>query len=164
MSPPISGTLWREVRPGGIDLDSNHIPPGLVIGVNPYVVHHNEDLYPDSYTYKPERWIESQHNPKEAVERARFAFSPFSLGTRACAGRNMAYMELTDTLARTIWYTDFRRAKEPLGAVAAGVKGGREGRHRVREFQLQEHLTCSHDGPFLQFRGRKEQVEELSKI
>ena len=102
MSPPISGTLWREVCPGGIDLDNNHIPQGYDIGVNPYAVHHNEELFPDSYTYKPERWIVSNDNPKEAVERARFAFSPFYLGTRACAGRNMAYMELMDTLARTV--------------------------------------------------------------
>lgn len=164
MSPPISGTLWREVCPGGIDLDNNHIPQGYDIGVNPYAVHHNEELYPNSYTYKPERWIVSSNNPKEAVERARFAFSPFSLGTRACAGRNMAYMELMDTLARTVWYTDFKRAEGPLGQIAAGEEGAREGRHRVGEFQLLEHLTCSHDGPYVQFRGRKGFGEELFKL
>lgn len=163
MSPPISGTLWREVCPGGIHIDGIYLPPGIDVGVNPYAVHHNEDLYPDSYTYKPERWIVSEDNPKETVERGRLAFSPFSLGTRACAGRNMAYMELADAIARTIWYTDFRRAEGPLGQVAAGVPGHRDGRHRVREFQLQEHLTCSHDGPFLQFRGRKGIGEELFK-
>ena len=106
----------------------------------------------------------SEGNPKEAVESARLAFSPFSLGTRACAGRNMAYMELSDAIAKTIWYTDFRRAEGPLGQVAAGVHGGRDGRHRELEFQLQEHLTCSHAGPFLQFRGRKGLREELLKL
>ena len=164
MSPPISGTLWREVCPGGIDLDNNHIPQGYDIGVNPYAVHHNEELYPDSYTYKPERWIVSDDNPREAVERARFAFSPFSLGTRACAGRNMAYMELMDTLARTVWYTDFKRAEGPLGQISAGDEGAREGRHRVNEFQLEEHITCHHDGPYVQFRGRKGFGEELFKL
>ncbi|KAI9788798.1 MAG: hypothetical protein M1816_006579 [Peltula sp. TS41687] len=161
MSPPISGTLWREVCPGGIDLDNHHIPAGYDIGVNPYAVHHNEELFPNSYTYKPERWIESETNPNEAVERARFAFSPFSLGTRACAGRNMAYMELTDTLAKTVWYTDFQRAEGPLGKVGAGSDGAMEGRHRIGEFQLQEHITCAHDGPFLQFRRRKGLAEDL---
>ncbi|KAK4692524.1 hypothetical protein P7C71_g4702, partial [Lecanoromycetidae sp. Uapishka_2] len=108
MSPPISGTLWREVCPTGITIDSNFLPPGTDVGVNPYAVHHNEDLYTDSYTFKPERWIVSETNPKEAVERAREAFSPFSLGTRACAGRNMAYMELADAMAKTLWYTEFK--------------------------------------------------------
>lgn len=156
MSPPISGILWREVCPGGITIDDHFLPPGTDIGVSPYAVHHSEILYPDSYTYKPERWIVSEGNPKEAVERARDAFSPFSLGSRACAGRNMAYMELADAVAKTIWCADFRRAEGPLGLVAAGRPGAKDGRHRVREFQLQEHLTCSHVGPFLQFRGRKE--------
>ena len=49
MSPPISGTLWREVCPGGIDLDNNHITQGCDIGFNPYGVHHNEELYRKSY-------------------------------------------------------------------------------------------------------------------
>lgn len=164
MSPPISGTLWREVCPGGISIDDDFLLPGIDIGVNPYAVHHNEDLFPDSYAYKPERWIVSKENPKETVERARLAFSPFSLGTRACAGRNMAYMELSDAIARTIWYTDFRRAEGPLGQVAAGVEGGRDGRHRTLEFQLQEHLTCSHAGPFLQFKVRKGLEEELLNV
>lgn len=155
MSPPISGTLWREVCPGGINLDGEHIPTGVDLGVNPYAVHHNKDIYPEPSVFKPERWIISEDNPKEAVEAARHAFSPFSLGTRSCAGRNMAYMELTDTLAMTCWYLDFKRAGGSLGSVAAGVEGGPEGRNVVKEFQLEEHLTCSHDGPFLQFRARQ---------
>lgn len=154
MSPPISGTLWREVRQGGINLDDHHIPAKIDIGVNPYALHHNGEIFPNPSVFRPERWIVSDDNPQEAVEKARHAFSPFSLGTRSCAGRNMAYMELTDTLARTCWYLDFKRADGPLGAVAAGTIDGPEGRDNVKEFQLLEHLTCAHDGPYLQFRAR----------
>ena len=155
MSPPVSGTLWREVCPGGIHIDNSYLPAGIDIGVNVYALHHSEEIYPDSYTYKPERWIVSKDNPKEAVERARRAYSPFSLGTRACAGKSMSYIELSTAMGRTIWYTDFRRAEGPLGLVGAGVRGNKDGRHRVLEFQLQEHLTASHSGPFCQFRSRK---------
>jgi len=154
MSPPISGTLWREVRPGGINLDGEHIPAGIDVGVNPYAVHHNPDIFPEPSHFRPERWIVSNDNPKEEVERARHAFSPFSLGTRSCAGRNMAYMELTDTMATVCWYLDFKRADGPLSLIGAGLEGGAGGRANVKEFQLQEHLTCSHDGPYLQFRAR----------
>lgn len=66
----------------------------------------------------------------------------------------MAYMELTDTMATVCWYLDFKRADSPLSLVGAGVDGGAEGRTNVKEFQLQEHLTCSHDGPYLQFQAR----------
>ena len=159
MSPPISGTLWREVCPGGLRIDDEFVRAGVDVGVNPYALHHNEDIYPESYVYKPERWIVSERNSKEAVEAARLAFSPFSLGPRVCAGRNMAYMEIADAIATTIWYTDFRRAEGPLGSVSAGEKGGRDGRHREHEFQLQEHITCSHTGPFLQFRERRRNAQ-----
>ncbi len=76
----------------------------------------------------------------------------------------MAYLELMDTLARTVWYTDFKRAEGPLGQVFTPEEGAREGRHRVGEFQLQEYRTCSHDEPYVQFRGRKGFGEELFKL
>ncbi|KAA6416353.1 MAG: Cytochrome P450 [Lasallia pustulata] len=161
MSPPISGTLWREVCAGGHVIDNEYVPAGYDVGVNPYAVHHNEDCFPDSFTFKPERWIPSADNPEKDIERARRAFSVYSIGSRACAGRNMAYTELGDSIARTMWYSDFRRPEGPLGVVGAGAEGSREGRHRVKEFQLMEHLTCSHDGPFLQFCGRKGLTDEL---
>ena len=163
MSPPITGTLWREVCAGGIVLDEEYIPEGYDVGVSLYAVHHNEALFPDSYTFKPERWIPGECGSPEALERARHAFNPFSLGARACAGRNMAYMELSDTLARTVWYLDFRRAEGSMGSIGAGVQGARNGRDKVREFQMQEYLTVHHEGPFLQFRARKEVGQELLK-
>jgi len=163
MSPPISGTLWREVSTDHFILDGEHIPKGYIVGVSPYALHHNEELFPDSYSFKPERWIVSADNPKELVERARYMFSPFSVGTRACAGKNMAYMELTNTLAKTVWYLDFRRAAGPLGNVGGGKANATNGKHRANEFQLEEHITCNHKGPFLQFRVRKGMEGELSK-
>ena len=161
MSPPISGTLWREVLSGGLSLDGALVPEGIDVGVNPYAVHHNESLFPDSYTFRPERWLVSPSNPKENVDALRHAFSPFSLGSRGCAGKNMAYMELSNSLARTIWYCDFRRAPGGLGGVSAGMKGAREGQHREGEFQLEEHITCQHEGPYLQFKAREGMGEEL---
>ena len=162
MSPPITGTLWREVGAGGIILDNEFIPEGYDVGVSLYAFHHNESLFPDSYTFQPERWIAGEGTSPERLERAKNAFNPFSIGTRACAGRNMAYMELSDTLARTLWYLDFRRAEGPLGLVGAGTKGARDGRDRVKEFQVQEFLTVNHEGPYLQFRARKDVFQELS--
>lgn len=155
MSPPISGTLWREVCPGGVVLDNDHIPAGTDLGVNPYAVHHNPDIFVDPAVFRPERWIVSAENPKEAVEAARHAFSPFSLGTRSCAGRNMAYMELINTLARVCWSLDFQQAGTPSTSAKFDAKGLQSGRGNPKEFQLQEHLTCSHDGPFVQFQARR---------
>ena len=155
MSPPISATPWREVGENGIRVDNQYIPAGCEIGVSMYSFHHNEDIFPDSYTFKPERWIESAENPKETLERARHTFNPFSVGRHSCVGRNFAYIEMMDTLARTMFYLDFRRTEGPLASVGEGDAGAKYGRHRIDEFQLREHITCSHQGPFLEFRRRE---------
>ncbi|KAH7063494.1 cytochrome P450 [Macrophomina phaseolina] len=164
MSPPISGTLWREVSGDTLVMDGEAVPKGVDVGVNPYAVHHNEDIFPDSFTFKPERWIISSDNPKETVEKARHIFSVFSFGTRACAGRNMAYTELSDTIARVAWYLDLRSADGSLEALRGGYFGSDYGQHREKEFQLREHLTCSHDGPFLRFRVRDGAEEAVATL
>ncbi|EKG16602.1 Cytochrome P450 [Macrophomina phaseolina MS6] len=145
-------------------MDGEAVPKGVDVGVNPYAVHHNEDIFPDSFTFKPERWIISSDNPKETVEKARHIFSVFSFGTRACAGRNMAYTELSDTIARVAWYLDLRSADGSLEALRGGYFGSDYGQHREKEFQLREHLTCSHDGPFLRFRVRDGAEEAVATL
>jgi cytochrome P450 len=161
MSCPISGTLWREVCAEGITVDGEHIPASTDIGVNPYAIFHNEKVFPSSSIFMPKRWIVSEDNPQAAVDRARHAFQPFSLGPRSCAGRTMAYMELSNTIAKPCWYMDFKRVEGPMGLVSAGVKGGPKGRDNEKEFQLLEHVTCTHNGPYLQFRLRDGMKKDL---
>ncbi|KAK6613769.1 cytochrome P450 3A31 [Botrytis cinerea] len=103
MSPPISSTLWRTISAAdGVWIDGNYISKGVDIGVSPYASHHIGEIFPDSYKLKPDRWIESPENSSEAVEKARAAVGPFSIGTRACAGRTMAYTEISNTITRTL--------------------------------------------------------------
>jgi cytochrome P450 len=156
MSPPISSTLWGEVRSGGIVIDGEYIPEGVDVGVSLYALHHNERISPDSYKFMPDCWIESDQNNKEVIERIRQSFSVFSIGTRACAGKTMAYTEISDTIARTLWSLDMKRAEGALGRLGGGVQYGWAGRNREGEFQLEDHITCCHDGPYLQFRLREE--------
>ncbi|ORY19062.1 cytochrome P450 [Clohesyomyces aquaticus] len=156
MSGPAAGIGWREVSPGtgGIIIDGHHIPEGFEVGLSSYVIHHNESFFPEPFTFKPERWIVSPENPKEQVERSRRAFAPFSLGPRGCAGRAMAYMEISNVIAKTVWCFDFEPSKGEVGKIGEGKPNGERGRRRPKEFQTYEHLTSSHDGPYLRFRLR----------
>ncbi|OCK81164.1 cytochrome P450 [Lepidopterella palustris CBS 459.81] len=155
MSPPAGGAMWREVEEGGTVIDGEFIPAGFDVGTSMYAIHHNEAYYPDSYTYRPERWIISEDNTEEDVERVQQAFNPFSLGPRGCVGRGLAYMEISDTIAMVVWNLDFKKPDGPLGRVGEGTEGVKNGRHRVREFQLIDHLTSVKDGPYIEFRPRK---------
>ena len=62
----------------------------------------------------------------------------------------MAYTEIVLCLAKALWYLDMRRPSEKLGKVGAGMKGGSDGGEKENEFQLYEHVTCRHDGPYLE--------------
>lgn len=163
MSPPICGTLWRETNVDSY-FGGEYVEKGVDVGVSPYALHHNEKLFPNSFTFSPERWIVSEHNPKEIVDNARHAFSVFSIGSRACVGKNMAYVELCDSIAKTAWYFDLQGADGTLASLGGGSSGARYGRHREKEFQLRDHLTCNHDGPFLRFRVRKGAEEEARAL
>ncbi|RYP42485.1 hypothetical protein DL767_000173 [Monosporascus sp. MG133] len=127
-------------------VDGQVIPRDVLVGVNIYSIHHNEEYFPDPFRYNPERWLNSDDAGSATAAANRAAFVPFSLGARACAGRAMAYLEIRLTMAKTLWYFDFKPADRP-GA------GGEE-LNEMGEFLLHDIFTSSHDGPYLTFRSR----------
>lgn len=157
ITPPAGGAMWREVDRGGAHVDGEYIPSGYDVGTSMYAIHHNEAYFPDSYNFLPERWIPSPNGPsREEVERAQSAWNPFSLGPRGCVGRGLAMAEISLTMARVLWRFDFRKARGELGQIGEGIPGVRTGRHRVNEFQLEDHLTGIKNGPWIEFRERME--------
>ncbi|KAI0401284.1 benzoate 4-monooxygenase cytochrome P450 [Xylaria palmicola] len=145
MSPPVAGTLWRErltVNSGEpLVIDGHLIPPGTQVGVNTYTLHHNPEYFPDPFTYNPSRWfLEGDKATAGEESQPLFlihhtAFTPFSLGSRGCAGKAMAYAE----------YFDFEFPPTSQKPQA----------HRS-EFELRDIFTSTHDGPHLVFRPRGE--------
>ena len=154
MNPPAGGAMWREVDNEGAFIDGEFVDAGFDVGTSMYAIHHHEQYYHDSYTFRPERWIESETNPASAVQVARSCLNPFSLGPRGCIGRSLALMESRVTLARVVWAFDMKKPDGALGKVGEGKVGATNGRHRVNEFQLIDHLTSDKDGPYIQFKAR----------
>ena len=158
LSPSVGGILPREVQSGGMTIDGHFVPEGTVVGVPHYTVHHNQDYYPQPFEYVPERWTvgaKSTLNGAETTEadlaRAQSAFCPFSVGPRGCIGKGLAYIEMSTTLARTIFLYDMRKA---IGVADPG-EGSPErefGRHRKSEFQLVDTFTSAKEGPLVEFR------------
>lgn len=163
ISPPVPGTLWRELAPDDnvepLVIDGHVVPHGTLVGVNTYSIHHNPDYFPSPFVFKPERWLEPSKNKDGTTSSGHIvheAFTAFSHGARGCAGKAMAYMEASLTLAKTIWYFDFKLPDGPSAAVGGGVAGKRNGRGRPEEYQLYDVFSSGHDGPNLVFRARKE--------
>ncbi|RDA90813.1 hypothetical protein CP533_0499 [Ophiocordyceps camponoti-saundersi (nom. inval.)] len=174
MSPAVTTLLWRAEEPDkkGRDqpffIDGHVIPRGTQVAVNLYSLFHNEEYFQDSFSYKPERWLEPEEGQPESEEQKmarqtmRKAFAPFMLGDRSCAGRAMAYMEMTLTLARTMFYFDFEAAPGKAGLVGGGEAGRTDGRGRLDEFQLRDCFAAVTDGPNLIFHKRGDFWKSLS--
>jgi cytochrome P450 len=61
------------------------VPAGQGVSISILLVHHREDLYPDPFTYRPERWLD--HSP------GTYEWLPFGGGTRRCLGAALAMAE-----------------------------------------------------------------------
>jgi cytochrome P450 len=138
MTPPTPGMLPRTVLPGGINIDGHHILENVEVGTPFYALFHNPAYFPDSFSYHPERWLLSDDASEEAkrdFQVANQAFAPFSIGPRACIGKNMAYMEMMIVMARVLFLFDF------------SSEGGEEG----GEYVVKDHFVCGKDGPMISF-------------
>jgi hypothetical protein len=153
--------LWREkvaVDEKGnrfsypLVIDGHAIPDGVIVGLSLYALHHNEAYFPEPFVFRPERWLENRDT--SSFELMNQAFAPFLIGPRSCAGRAMAYSEISLSLARTFWHFNFERAAGELGQVGGGQKGKSDGRDRPDEFQMWDMMTSAHEGPFLLFSPR----------
>lgn len=83
--------LPREIpadAPQGVHLLGHYFPPGTVLSVPSYTMHHSKEIWgADADEFRPERW-------QKVTARQKNAFIPFSHGPRACVGRNVAEMEM----------------------------------------------------------------------
>lgn len=141
-------------------VDGHVIPPGTQVGVSIYSLHHNEEYFPDSFKFQPERWL-----PGGNSSRAKpAAFTPFSIGSRGCAGKSMAYLEASLVLAKTLWYFDFKRAScEAEKDTGAGISGFTHRGGEENEFPVYDLFAAGHNGPILEFEPRRGFCDELTR-
>lgn len=172
-APPVATILWRQQDP--LDqtekpfmIDGHVVPRGTQVGVNLYSLFHNEEIFADPFLYNPQRWLDQNEDgtpetleQKDARTARRKAFIPFTIGDRSCAGQSMAWMEMSLTIARAMWYFDFEAVPGKLGALGEELYEREDGSGSVPTFATKDVFTALHDGPNLVFRKRKEFVNEL---
>ncbi|KAF2656075.1 benzoate 4-monooxygenase cytochrome P450, partial [Lophiostoma macrostomum CBS 122681] len=160
ISTPATGTMWRELDAKDKDpviIDGTVVPPGTQVCVNLYCLHHNSDYFPKPFTFIPERWLMDPNDTEEAKaskKLMREAFVPFSIGTRACAGKSIAYSETSLAVAKTLWSCDIERPAGPADELGEGGRGKGAGRERKMELQLYDQFISTVSGPNLIVRPR----------
>ncbi len=83
----------QPVRIGGVDY-----PAGVVLMANAYLVHHDPDIYPNPYAFRPERFLESAGGRAPGT----YTWLPFGGGRRRCLGASFAMFEMKIVLRAVI--------------------------------------------------------------
>ena len=95
--------LPRSLPPGGAVICGKFFPGGSVVSVPAYTIHRDKEIFgADAEEYNPERWL-----APGASKNFDKSFVPFSVGPRACVGRNVAMMELAVIIASLVRRYDF---------------------------------------------------------
>ncbi|PQE06880.1 Trichodiene oxygenase protein [Rutstroemia sp. NJR-2017a BVV2] len=94
MSPAIGSRMGRIVPDKDTLYGDWTIPAGMTVGMTTILMHNDETLYPDPFSFNPDRWMDME-------KRKKFGriYAPFSRGSRMCAGMYLAWADLYFTLA-----------------------------------------------------------------
>src|SRR5215216_1739503 len=84
--------------------------PGVCLLADAYLVHHDPEIYPDPYAFRPERFLDEQP--------ATYTWIPFGGGRRRCLGASFALLEMKIVLRAVL-------AENELAAAAPGYEGAR---------------------------------------
>jgi cytochrome P450 len=105
--PPVAFGLPR-ISPGAV-VDGEFIPPGTALSSHSYTIMRDERYFHSAESWRPERFLPSTHPLYDAVfeDDTKEAFKPFSLGSRACLGINLAYTALRVLLAHLVLSFDW---------------------------------------------------------
>ncbi|PVZ96749.1 hypothetical protein BB558_007315 [Smittium angustum] len=88
----VSGVLFRENNNEGIELSGYYIPPKVDMGMFTEGAHNDTEIWEKPDSFIPERFLgkEGDRLKKEVIV--------FSFGVRICAGRNLAWAEITTVI------------------------------------------------------------------
>lgn len=103
---PVAGHIFERVVPvSGLTLpNGTALPPGTIVGVNPWVVHYKASIYGEKpEEFRPERWLQSKDESLAAFEARmkimKDADLSFGGGNRVCLGRPLALVEVYKVVA-----------------------------------------------------------------
>ena len=75
-----------------IESGSWSYPTGVCLVPNAYLVHHDPEIYPDPYAFRPERFLDEKPGT--------YTWIPFGGGRRRCIGASFAMLEMSSCSAR----------------------------------------------------------------
>ena len=96
---PAVGLMLERTVPDGLQLPNGpYLPPGTIVGANPWIIHRHSVFGKDVDSFIPERWLREEgeteadfNTRKQNMVRATFTFGA---GPRTCIGKNISLLEM----------------------------------------------------------------------
>jgi len=104
LRPPLPLMARRTKRP--YRLGEHMLPADVTILPSPLLIHHREDVYPQSAAFRPERFLEEPPGT--------YTWIPFGGGVRRCIGSHLAQLEIRLVLATILRNLSVRAARPKL--------------------------------------------------
>jgi len=105
-----------------------YIPKNTTFILNCYDIHHNEERYPDSFVFNPDRFLDDALTAAESsklpngMDRDHWAFGA---GRRICPGIHVAERGLWLAISRLLWTYEIRSLPdEPISLEEYDAKNG----------------------------------------
>jgi hypothetical protein len=112
-------------------------PPGVCVVANAYLVHHDPEIYPDPYAFRPERFLDQPPGT--------YTWIPFGGGRRRCLGASFALVEMKIVLRAILSRCEIR----------PGFDGPEVSRRRaITVSPKRRAATVLHDRPAARGNGR----------
>ncbi|KAL4919202.1 cytochrome P450 [Aspergillus aurantiobrunneus] len=89
LSYGVSARLPRIAPYNALQYKDWSIPRGTPVSMSCLLMHHDESVFPDSYRFDPERWVD--RDERKRLEKYMVAFSK---GSRMCIGMHLARSEI----------------------------------------------------------------------
>ncbi|RDW93800.1 cytochrome P450 [Aspergillus mulundensis] len=93
---PVIHRMTRQYPDKTFNIHGYTLPPNTKISVTLPLILENEDIFPEPYTFRPERWLDQNQDPENRLEKYLVTFNR---GPRMCLGINLARAELVLILA-----------------------------------------------------------------
>jgi cytochrome P450 len=108
LNPALALPLERVVPAAGLQIGDVFLPPGTIVGINPWVLQRDKRIFgEDAEQWKPERWL--SYDAEKAKYMDHHILS-FGAGKRTCLGRNIAMLELLKVVPALLLRYDMKLA------------------------------------------------------
>lgn len=120
LTPAAGFSLSRVSPPAGCQLNQYFIPPGYVVGMNPWPVNYDTGYFgPDAAEFKPERWLGDHPTqtldgaPRSMKNYIEAGWLSFGAGGRVCIGRHLAVFLMVKIISKMVMTYDLELVKAP---------------------------------------------------